>query len=180
MAEPGPDPRAVLPHGPEMVLVDRAALVPAGELPGEPGALPSGEVELHATRTVRANEPCYRLLSPGQDPAGRAYPSSLVMESFGQAAALLWAVRAGRLAGPDEVLMFAAARDCRLEGHAYPGDVLRHRVRLDDVVAGTAFASGDTWVGDRRIAVWGRFTAVVRPATVLPPTDLAESGADPC
>ncbi len=147
--------REILPHGPSMVLIDRVERL-------EPGRA------LHALKTVSGSEPCYRHLPPGLARECYAYPVSLIVESFGQAAVVLW--HSGRdCAGPGAgVLMFAAARDCRFTGQAYPGDVLRHEVEFERSVAGTGFATGTTWVGDRRIATMGSVIAVVRPATLLP------------
>ena len=147
--------RHILPHGAPMVLLDRVELV-------EPGR------SLRAVKTISGSEPCYLSLPAGLPRRRWAYPVSLLLESFGQAAAVLWASRAGRLGGADTVLMFAAARDCAFPGQAYPGDLVRHEVTLEHTVADAAFASGSSWVGDRRIASYGSLVAVVRPASVLP------------
>lgn len=153
------DIRGVLPQGPPMVLVDRVEWL-------EPGRA------LRATKAISGSEPCYCDLPTGLPRRSYAYPPSLILESFGQAAAVLWHTYDGALNDPTKVLMFAAARDCRFTGRAYPGDVLRHEVRLENAVANTGFASGETWVDDRRIAVMGSFIAVVRPVTVLPASDV--------
>jgi 3-hydroxyacyl-[acyl-carrier-protein] dehydratase len=147
------DVRAILPHGPPAVLVDRVEWL-------EPGR------SLRAVKAISGCEPCYQHLPAGSTAASYAYPASLVLESFGQAAALLWHSRAGAF-GPngDSVLMFAAARSCHFHGSAFPGDVLHHVVELEHVVAGTAFATGRTFVDDRQIASFGRISAVVRDAS---------------
>jgi 3-hydroxyacyl-[acyl-carrier-protein] dehydratase len=146
--------RAMLPQAAPMVLLDRVQV-------REPGR------SLRALKTVSGSEPCYQDMPTGLPERRYAYPRSLLLESFGQAAAVLWHSRTGSLADAATVLMFAAARRCRFTGHAYPGDVLRHEVMLDGTFADTGFASGETWVGYRRIASYGSFIAVVRPATVL-------------
>ena len=137
--------RSILPHGQEMVLVDRAELVESGR-------------RLRAFKTISTSEPCYQRL----DTHYLAYPISLIIESFGQAAAVLWLLDAGQLG--ESTLMFAAARDCRFEGQAYPGDVLRHEVTLERSIAGTGFATGEIWAADHRIATMGSLIAVVRDA----------------
>jgi 3-hydroxyacyl-[acyl-carrier-protein] dehydratase len=147
--------RAILPQGTPMVLIDRVEWM-------EPG---------HSARAIKAisgSEPCYLDLPPGLPAQRYAYPPSLMIESFGQAAAVLWLSKEGGMAGPLDTLMFAAARDCRFHGRAYPGDVLRHEVRLESSVAKTGFATGETWVGERRIATMGSFIAVVRAVASLP------------
>jgi 3-hydroxymyristoyl/3-hydroxydecanoyl-(acyl carrier protein) dehydratase len=147
--------REILPQGTPMVLVDRVDWL-------DPG------VALRATKTVSGSEPCYVDLPAGLPRQRYAYPFSLLVESFGQAAAVLWLSKDGGLAAPDDVLMFAAARDLRFHGRAYPGDVLRHEVRLESSVARTGFATGETWIGDRLIATMGSFVAVVRAVVSLP------------
>ncbi|MET9263821.1 beta-hydroxyacyl-ACP dehydratase [Amycolatopsis sp. NPDC004079] len=146
--------RALLPHGWPVVLLDQV-------LDHVPGA------SLSAVKAISGCEPCFAQLPAGTPASGYAYPTSLLMESFGQAAAVLWLL-GEEAREPDEVLMFAVARDCEFEGSAFPGDVLRHEVRLDHVLPGTAFATGETWAGRRRIARMGSFAAVTRPASRLP------------
>ena len=144
--------RALLPQRWPMLLLDRVE-----EL--EPG------VRVTAVKAVTGAEPCYQGLPDGL-PAGRyAYPFPLLLESFGQACAVLW--RTSTASDPGDVLMFAAARDCVPRAAVYPGDVLRHEARLEHVVPGTAFASGSTWVGDREVATFGSLVAVTRPAAQI-------------
>ncbi len=147
--------RAILPQGTPMVLLDRVEWLEAGR-------------SARAIKAISGSEPCYLELAGGLPAQRYAYPFSLMIESFGQAAAVLWLSQDGGMAGPDDLLMFAAARDCRFHGRAYPGDVLRHEVRLESSVAKTGFATGETWVGDRLIATMGSFIAVVRAAASLP------------
>jgi 3-hydroxyacyl-[acyl-carrier-protein] dehydratase len=147
--------RSILPQAAPMVLVDRVEWLAPGQA-------------LRAIKTISGSEPCYQDLPAGLPKRRYAYPVSLMVESFGQAAALLWHSESGGIADADNVLMFAAARDCRFLGHAYPGDVLRHEVRLEGSVARTGFATGETWVGGRQVAAMGSFIAVLRPAAILP------------
>jgi 3-hydroxyacyl-[acyl-carrier-protein] dehydratase len=158
-AGPGPGPargrtlgyeqiRAILPHGPQMVLVDQA------EVSGDGRAV-------RAVKAVSGTEPCYQHLTPALPRERFAYPLSLIIESFGQAAAVLW--RAG--AGPPQghLLMFAAARNWHFEGPVYPGDVLCHEVNMENSIASTGFASGLIWARGRRVATVGSVIAVLRP-----------------
>lgn len=145
--------RRTLPHGPEMVLLDRVEfLKPA--------------VEICAIKAISGAEPCYFGLGSQATIEDYAYPASLVLESFGQAAAMLW-LHSTVVIQPDQVLMFVAARDCVLFGHAYPGDVLRHFARLEHRSDGAAFVSGHTSLASGRIASYGSLTAVVRCRSVL-------------
>jgi len=158
------DVRAALPQRYPLLLVDRV-------LELDPGR------SIRTVKAVSGTEPCYRHLPDGAEGWRYAYPRSLLMESFGQSAALLWlAGRRPEPDGDDRLLMFVAARDYRFEGSAYPGDVLRHQVRLDSVLADTAFASGETWVGQRRIATVASLIATRRPVA-RPTPELAGATA---
>lgn len=147
------DLRVLLPHGHPFVLVDRVLEV-------EPGR------SLVATKAITGTEPCFRDVPAGAPAAHYRYPAPLLLESLGQAAALLWLLDAGPV-GEDFLLMFGAARGYRVLGGVFPGDVVRHEVRLEAVKADTIFAAGVTFVGDRPVAVADSLIAVQRPATVL-------------
>lgn len=151
------DVRSVLPQRHPLLLVDRVL-----EL--------RREKSIRTIKTITGTEPCYAAVPEGPEHWRYDYPCSLMIESFGQSAALLWLD--GREPTPDDdeqTLMFVGARDYRFHDSAHPGDVLRHEVRLESVVADTAFATGETWAGDRRIATVGTLIATRRP--VRPSSD---------
>jgi 3-hydroxyacyl-[acyl-carrier-protein] dehydratase len=157
---------ALLPHRWPMLLIDRAEVDEA-----------SGAVR--ATKAVSASEPCYRDVeipclegfdgaeSAAALRAGRfSYPPSLLLESMGQAAAVLWLVSPSAGAG-EGLLMLATVRDYRMHGPVYPGDVVRHEVRVEKVLRGAAIASGVSTVEGRAVASVGSLIAVRRPAGAL-------------
>lgn len=147
--------RAILPQGHPMVLVDRVVSL-------EPGA------SIVGIKAISGSEPCYCEVTPGSEADRFAYPTSLLVESFGQTAAVLWLKSLKSFnRDPKHLLMFVAARNVKIEGCAFPGDVLRHIARLDHVMEDNVFVSGETWVGDRRIASIGSMIAVVRPRSVV-------------
>jgi 3-hydroxyacyl-[acyl-carrier-protein] dehydratase len=146
--------RELLPHRHPVLLVDRAVEY-------EPGR------RIVTLKAVSGSEPCYAGIT-GTAPDAYAFPETLLVESFGQSGALLWLRTMADQGRPlTGVLIFASARDCVFEGRAYPGDVLRHVVRLDQTVGDNAFLSGETWVGDHRIAVMGSAVAVIRQAEAV-------------
>ncbi|GGO79949.1 hypothetical protein [Wenjunlia tyrosinilytica] len=145
--------RELLPVRHPMLLVDRVVSV-------EPGR------GISAVKAVTGSEPCYQEMPEGLPTARYAYPRSLAFESFGQSAALLWLVGAG-VEVPDGVLMLAAIRDCRFAGGVGPGEALRHVVRLEQLVSGNAFMSGEIWAGTRCVAVVGSLIAVNRPRSAV-------------
>ncbi|MDM4718673.1 beta-hydroxyacyl-ACP dehydratase [Micromonospora sp. WMMA1363] len=152
--------RALLPQRYPLLLVDRVLSMTPG-------------TRIEAVKAVTGTESCYRDLTDAAPPGDYAYPASLVVESLGQTAALLWLAGADPPVGDDQVLMFVGARDVRFDGAAFPGDVLRHTVHLERVIADTAFATGETYVGDRRVAYVGTLMAARRPRTALAAPALA-------
>jgi len=138
------DLHALLPHRHPILLVDRVVAV-------EPG------VRIETRKTISGSEPCYRAT-----PRGYGYPPTLLLESFVQSAALLWAISlrdtgpdgsAGtngtdRLDGPDGewTLVLGAVRDAQFHTTAYPGDVVRHEVRLEQTVGSNAVLTGHSLV----------------------------------
>lgn len=147
--------RRLLPHGHPVLLVDRVLAVQPGE-------------SIVAAKAITFGEPCYADVPPDAAPEQYAYPASLLLESFGQAAALLWLHGMdGSGLGDDRVLMLVAARDCRLLERAVPGDVLRHVARIERVVGDNVFVTGETYVGERRVAAIGSMMAAMRPRTAL-------------
>jgi 3-hydroxyacyl-[acyl-carrier-protein] dehydratase len=144
--------QARIPHRFPMLLVDEVAAV-------EPGR------HLVARKTVSRAEACQ--IRPGADPA---YPVHLMIESWLQAAALLmlWCepcpdARLGR------VLLAGALDDVTIVGHAGPGDVIEHQVRLVRVVADTAILLGETRIGSRTVLEVGHFVAALRATSDLAP-----------
>ncbi|MBU3862700.1 beta-hydroxyacyl-ACP dehydratase [Streptomyces sp. 4503] len=144
------DIRRILPHRHPVLLVDRV-------LELEPGS------RIVATKTVTGSEPCYAGLEEDLPASAYAYPASLLVESFGQTGAVLWLYSAAMAGERSEgTLIFGSAREVTITGRAYPGDVLRHTVEIDQLIGDNAFMRGETWVGDRRIATLGSVLAVVR------------------
>jgi 3-hydroxyacyl-[acyl-carrier-protein] dehydratase len=156
--------RGLLPHGHPMLLVDSVVA-------HDPGR------SIEAVKAITICEPCYAGLDP-RLPADRyAYPASLLLESFGQAAALLWLLSSNTDGvGATRILMLVAARDCRIEGCAMPGDVVRHVARVDHMLQDNVFVEGESYVGDRRIATIGSMMAVLRPRGALHGSDAVTAG----
>jgi 3-hydroxyacyl-[acyl-carrier-protein] dehydratase len=160
--------RRILPHDHPMVLVDRIVSL-------EPGVSAVG------TKAITGGEPCYRGLQPGARPEAFAYPASLLLESFGQTAAILWLTSArDATVGDDRVLMLVALKNCRLERDVFPGDVLEHRVEIETIVGDNVFVGGESVVDGKRVATIESMMAVVRPRAVLleeahPPALLSSS-----
>jgi len=157
--------RALLPHRYPMLMVDAViALVP--------------HVSIVAVKCVTRNEPCYARLPDDATPRQTAYPVSLILESFSQSGVILW-MQGTSSQRSDGVLMFGVARDCVFERDVYPGDTMEHRVILNRVVADSLFFSGETWVGDKRVARLGWLVAVIRAREDLAPHASETGGHSP-
>jgi 3-hydroxyacyl-[acyl-carrier-protein] dehydratase len=146
---------ALLPVRHPMVLVDRVTCFDRRRT-------------IETAKAVTGSEPCYQGMADGLPAERYAYPRSMVLESFGQSAALLWL---GSLDGPDtagdDLPMVGRLRNCAFSGSAFPGDVIRHCVRVERLVDGGAFMSGESRVGDQVILTVGSLIAVARPAAVV-------------
>jgi 3-hydroxyacyl-[acyl-carrier-protein] dehydratase len=143
--------RSLLPHGHPMLLVDRLVAL-------EPGRSGVG------VKAVTLSDSSYSRLDRDVAPRAYAYPTSLLLESFGQTAALVWLAGAGEQAfDSGRVLMLALARDCEVEGQAMPGDSVRHVVWIDQILGDNVFVAGESFVGERRIVRVGSMMAVLRP-----------------
>lgn len=139
-----------LPHRYPALQVDRV-------LELEPGR------RIVAVKAVTGAEPCYADLAEGLPVAAYAFPATLLLESLGQAGAVLWRYTAALDGGIGTgTLVFGAARDFVVTGAALPGDVLRHEVAVETAKREYAVLSGQTWVGARRVATLGSMLAVLR------------------
>jgi 3-hydroxyacyl-[acyl-carrier-protein] dehydratase len=147
------DIRAVLPHRYPMLLVDRVDEV----VPGE---------SLAATKAVTANEPCYARLPDGA--TGHAYPASLLIESWCQAAGVLAVLD---MPNPDvvagQVTLFGAITDLELAAPVWPGDVVRHQVRAQRLLSNAALLEGESLVDGVRVMRVGQIVIALRPAEEL-------------
>lgn len=138
---------ALLPVRPPMVLVDRVVSLRPNEC-------------IEVDKAITSAEPCFLHLAEGLPARRWAFPRSLLLESFGQAAALLWlgsvAAEEATAAGPTgadgsprepdgaRLPMVGSIRGCRYGVPVYPGDVVRHRVVVDRMVEDNAVLSGVT------------------------------------
>jgi 3-hydroxymyristoyl/3-hydroxydecanoyl-(acyl carrier protein) dehydratase len=157
--------QAMLPQRYPMLLLDRALHVTPG-------------IAMTAVKAVSATDPCYRSVPAGAPPEAYAFPVSLLVESFGQAAAVVWLSRHPELDATGSLPLLAVVRDFRIEGDVRPGDVIRHEVQMDHAVDGAGFGTGEIFVGDRRIATVGSLLAVVRPDAALRLTSPSPSTTD--
>ncbi|KWT63513.1 hypothetical protein ADL21_02230 [Streptomyces albus subsp. albus] len=144
----------VLPHRPPMLLVDRVLELGPGR-------------RLTAEKEVRIEEPCYAELDERTPPGAFAYPPSLLLESFGQACAVLWSRSATADVGAGGVPVVVQARDCVFHSPVYPGDTVRHDVRIERLHAGAVTLSGTSRAGGRPVLAVGSALAVIRQATGL-------------
>jgi 3-hydroxyacyl-[acyl-carrier-protein] dehydratase len=144
------DIKAVLPHRYPMLLVDRVDEVTPGK-------------SLVATKNVTVNEPCYAHLPEGA--TDHAYPASLLVESWCQAAGVL-AVQ--DRPNPDvltgQVTLFGAITDLELVAPVRPGDVLRHHVRAQKILSNAAVMEGETYVDGVPVMRVGQVVIALRPA----------------
>ena len=141
----------LLPHRYPMLLVDAVRELRAGE-------------SIRAAKAVTLDEAPYaRARGAATGTATRSYPTSLVVESFCQAAGILF-MESG-LAGYDphrHVLLFGALAGCRVTGAAFPGDVLTHHARIVKAFSDSAVFAGEVAVGGRPVLTVDQVVMAVR------------------
>lgn len=113
-----------------------------------------------AFKHVTFNEPCYAHADQAVSFEALAYPLSLHIESFGQGAAVLLSQR-GFLeqASSTHAVVFGEFSDIEILGHAYPGDRLRHDIKLVDAGPRMMILSGQTRVDERVLIQFGSLKA---------------------
>ncbi|MBX7553609.1 beta-hydroxyacyl-ACP dehydratase [Streptomyces sp. tea 10] len=151
--------RARLPHRFPMLLVDRLTEV----VPGE---------RLVALKAVSCNEPWYEKQGPDSAEEDFAYPSSLLVESWCQAAGVLatWDepnpdVLKGR------VMLFGGMTGVEFHRPVLPGEVLTHRVRQSHLIDDNVLFEGESLSGDETVMTVERIVMAFRPASALRPAN---------
>jgi 3-hydroxyacyl-[acyl-carrier-protein] dehydratase len=147
--------KRIIPHRYPILLVDRVVEVRPGD-------------RLTALKAVTCNEPCYQRLDDTAGPADYAYPASLLLESWAQAAVLLavWEQpNPDVLAG--KVELAGSIRNARFRGKALPGDVLEHQAGILRTVGDTAILAGRTVVGSSTVLEVDHFVLALRDAGIL-------------
>ncbi len=139
---------ALLPQRWPLLLVDEVC----GHQPG---------VALCARKAVTLADPAYANATEDWTGAELRYPTALLLESFGQAAAML-ALGASHPMQPGEVLMLAATRGFTPRAAVGPGAVLHHVVRLERADAATMVAGGEIWACDKVVGTVDQLIAVRR------------------
>lgn len=137
--------KLLLPHRYPMLLVDSVREI----VPGE---------SLVAVKAVTVNEPCYADLP--DEATDHAYPPTLLIESWSQAAALLACLDSPN---PDvlasRVALFGGIGDLRFGRPVQPGTLLVHRARLvrlfrdAAVFAGSSEVDGETVLEVERVVI---------------------------
>jgi 3-hydroxyacyl-[acyl-carrier-protein] dehydratase len=150
--------RARLPHRHPILLVDRV--------------LTCRSQRIVTSKAISGSEPCFAGLSDDLPSRAYAYPPVLLLESFAQSGALLWAfeARADDSAG---ILALGAARKVRFHESVFPGDVVHNSVQIDRIVGTNALLSGQITCNERLVATIGSLIAVVRDRDTLKPRTAA-------
>ncbi|WP_280272984.1 3-hydroxyacyl-ACP dehydratase FabZ family protein [Nocardia wallacei] len=144
-----------LPHRHPMLLVDRVLSYAAGE-------------RISTVKAVSGAEPCYAGLPADAPPAAFGYPETLLVESFAQSGALLWLLTAHDRREPlGGVGMVAVLRECVFERRVWPGDLVRHEVRLERMIGDNVVFSGEMSTPAGRVATVDSIIAAFRPGDSL-------------
>ncbi|MCP2163194.1 3-hydroxyacyl-ACP dehydratase FabZ family protein [Goodfellowiella coeruleoviolacea] len=145
----------ILPHRYPMLLVDRVLDI-------EPGR------RVTAVKAITRNEPWYADAAAVSSSDGAAYPPALLVESWAQAAGLVFGIEQPNpdvLAG--RVMLLGSLSDVEFHRPVLPGDVLEHRVRVARAVGETVIFEGECVVGGELVFTVSRMVVAYRPAGVL-------------
>lgn len=148
------DIKAILPHRHPMLLVDTVTSLEDG-------------VRITATKAITANEPCFVGLHGAVAADEYVYPSSLIIESFCQAAGILYAMMQTGQQRDGEVMLFGSISKFRFHGVAPVGEVMEHHVQVDKAFPDMAVFCGEVHVNGRNIANVERVVVALRPTGVL-------------
>jgi 3-hydroxyacyl-[acyl-carrier-protein] dehydratase len=144
-----------LPHRHPMLLVDRVLSYVAGE-------------SIATVKAISGAEPCYAGVPADAPPEAFGYPETLLVESYAQSGALLWLMtahdRGERLGG---VGMVAVLRECAFERRVWPGDLVRHEIRLERMIGDNVVFSGEMSTPAGRVATVDSIIAAFRPGDTL-------------
>lgn len=113
-----------------------------------------------AIKAVTATEPCYADIPDTADIADMAYPNSLMVESFCQAAGPLSALLG--LEFPGKVMLFVSMSDVEILGAAHPGDVMTHHVRVVKLLSDAVVGAGEVRVDGKVIMRLGQLMVAAR------------------
>jgi len=147
--------KKLLPHRHPMLLVDAVRELQVGS-------------HIVAVKNITGNEPCYAGLNDHADPRSLAYPCTLIIESFCQAAGILCA-RMQQEAGcqVEGLMLFGAISHFRFFADALPGDTLEHHVCLEKGLSNAGTFSGVVLAQGRKIAEAERVLFAIRPVELL-------------
>jgi 3-hydroxyacyl-[acyl-carrier-protein] dehydratase len=143
-----PDIRRLVRQRHPILLLDRVTRVDAPD-------------SLVAVKAVTVSEPCYAHLGDTGVAEDFAYPLALLIESFGQAVSVLWAL-GGTDAGA--IPLLAGLRDVAAPAPVLPGDVLEHHVRLAHRSSASWTFTGTAQVAGREVLRIGALLVVARPS----------------
>ena len=141
----------ILPHRYPILLIDKVKNIAIGK-------------SLDAMKKVTASDV---RVDEVTDLKKDTYPYSLLIESFGQAAAVLLVKTLGEVKFDEKIVFFGAMKNFQLFSDVYIGDTLELNVQLDTLIDQTVVVSGDMSVAGRTVAVIGAATLGIRAASLL-------------
>jgi 3-hydroxyacyl-[acyl-carrier-protein] dehydratase len=148
--------KSILPHRFPMLLIDEVRLL-------EPGN------KILAIKNVSCNEPCFAGIADSAKISAYAYPCSLIVESFGQAAGILYNLSLQKKGDIylDIVMLLGSIAKFTFHDEVFPGETMEHRVVIERLLSDAAICRGEVWSNKKLIAKSGRMVILHRPAEVL-------------
>ncbi|WP_019819300.1 3-hydroxyacyl-ACP dehydratase FabZ family protein, partial [Saccharomonospora saliphila] len=156
--------RALLPHRYPVLLVDQVTEL----VPGR---------RLTARKAVSGNEPWYAGTGATATRRELAYPQTLLIESWCQAAGVL---ATARCPNPDvtsgRVMLFGGLSGVEFAHDVLPGDLVEHHVEIVRELSDTVLVTGRSTVAGRVVLTVERVVMTFRPAEALRAAPSPEEG----
>ncbi|GAB3484250.1 3-hydroxyacyl-ACP dehydratase FabZ family protein [Amycolatopsis cihanbeyliensis] len=154
--------RTLLPRRYPILLLDRVSEVVPGEW-------------LSAVKAITCNEPWYAEIGESAVQEDFAYPETLLLESWGQSAAIMANLSASGSRGwlDEYVMLFGGMSDVQVCRRAYPGDVVEHHVRVLRALSDATIFEGSSSIDGEPVLTVSSMVMAFRPAAELRPTESA-------
>jgi 3-hydroxyacyl-[acyl-carrier-protein] dehydratase len=159
--------KQLIPHRSPMLLIDGVLSMDVGS-------------KLIAVKHISNEEPCFIGLQGDLSKEAYAYPASLVIESFGQAAAILYSLSLRAQAAKSEinsetienedgggVVLLGSMAKFTFYRDIFPGDTIAHHVTLSNRLSNAAVCQGEVWVDQKIVARSEQMLVLHRPSEDL-------------
>jgi len=144
--------KQLVSHRHPILLVDRVTEAAIGEW-------------IRAEKNITANEFCYgEIEDEAHDPRAYAYPVTLMLESFCQAAYLLGRLSNSQTLSGRHIPLFGSIHQSTIYREAFPGDKLEHHARIVKNMGEAIVVGGEILINGQIAAEIGMALLMIKPS----------------